>query len=200
MRKITLFMLMLVAALSAQAELYKWVDKSGGVHYSDQPPVGDVKNVERKKIGGNVIEGQDNFALREAARKFPVVLYANECGEPCNLARELLVKRGVPFTQKNPEASAADSIALKKLAGSLEVPTLAIGENNTLKGYLESSWTTALDAAGYPSTNTKAPSVEKAVAEKAAVEKAALEKAAAEKAKSKAGEAKKSASEKSAAN
>jgi glutaredoxin len=166
-RNITLFVLILSAALTAQAELYKWTDKSGGVHYSDQPPASDVKNVERKKIGGNVIEGQENFSLKDAARKFPVTLYANDCGEFCNQARELLTKRGIPFTLKNPEASAIDSAALKKLIGSLEVPTLRVGESSPIKGYLESSWTSALDVAGYPKTNPKAPSVEKAAAEKA---------------------------------
>ena len=177
MRNITLFVLVLTAALSAQAELYKWTDKSGGVHYSDQPPVGDVKNVERKKIGGNVIEGQDNFGLKEAVRKFPATLYTTDCGEPCTKARELLTKRGIPFTQKNPETSAEDSIALKKLVGALEVPTLVLGQTSPLKGLQESAWNASLDAAGYPSTNTKAPSTEKAVAEKMAAEKAAAEKA-----------------------
>jgi glutaredoxin len=170
-RNITLSILMLVTALSAQAELYKWTDKSGGVHYADQPPAGEVKNLERKKIGGNVIEGQDNFALKEAARKFPATLYASDCGEPCIKARELLTKRGIPFIQKNPETSAEDSIALKKLVGGLEVPTLMLGQTTPLKGWLESSWNASLDAAGYPSSNTKAPSTEKAVAEKAATEK-----------------------------
>jgi glutaredoxin len=175
---------MLATALSVQAELYKWTDKSGGVHYSDQPPSGDVKNVERKNIGGNVIEGQDNFALKEATRKFPATLYVSDCGEPCNKARELLTKRGIPFSTKNPETSAEDAVALKKLVGGLEIPTLVLGQTSPVKGFEETSWNASLDAAGYPSTNTKAPSVEKAAAEKTAAQKAAAEKAAAEKTKS----------------
>jgi glutaredoxin len=166
-KKVTLFMLMLAAAFSAQADLYKWVDKSGGVHYSDQPPPHDALKVEKKKIGGNVIEGQDNFALRDAARKFPVTLYASDCGEPCNQARELLTKRGIPFAQKNPENSAEDAAALKKLVGGLEVPTLVIGQTSPLKGLQESSWNASLDAAGYPTSNPNAPSVEKAKADSA---------------------------------
>lgn len=194
---------MLAFSISAQAELYKWTDKSGGVHYSDQPPAGDVKSIERKKIGGNVIEGQDNFALRDAARKFPVTLFINECGETCNNARALLTRRGIPFTQKNPESSAIDAAALKKLVGSLEVPTLAIGESSPIKGYLESSWNSALDVAGYPRTNPKAPSVEKAASEKAAAEKATQDKIAQEKAaaeNARAEQDKKPAREKSGAN
>lgn len=175
MKKITFLVFILAAAMNAQADLYKWVDKTGGVHYSDQPPPGDARKVEKKKLDTNVIEGQENFLLREATRKNPVTLYVLDCGEVCNKAKELLTKRGIPFTQKNPEASAIDAAALKKLIGSLEVPTMVVGENN-LKGYLESSWNAALTSAGYPVVNTKAPSVEKAEAEKMAKEKAAAEK------------------------
>jgi hypothetical protein len=35
--------LALCAALPAYAQLYKWVDSSGKVHYSDKPPPGNVK-------------------------------------------------------------------------------------------------------------------------------------------------------------
>jgi glutaredoxin len=201
-RNITLFILTLAATLSAQAELYKWTDKSGGVHYSDQPPSGDVKNVERKKIGGNVIEGQDNFGLKEAVRKFPATLYASDCGEPCTNARELLTKRGIPFAQKNPETSAEDSIALKKLVGGLEVPTLVLGQSGPLKGFQESSWNASLDAAGYPSSNTKAPSTEKALAEKTAAEKIkpTPDKKGDEQAKNKPEQDKKTTAEKPVAN
>jgi glutaredoxin len=178
-KKITLSIFILLTALQAQADLYKWVDKTGGVHYSDQPPPGDAVKVEKKKIDTNVIEGQDNFSLREATRKNPVTLYMNDCGETCNKAKELLTKRGVPFAQKNPEASAIDSVALKKLIGSNLVPTLVVGDNH-VQGYLESSWNTALTTAGYPVINTKAPSVEKAEAEKVAKEKATAEKAKSE--------------------
>jgi hypothetical protein len=34
---------------SAQAEVYKWTDKSGGVHYSDQPPSETAKSVPGTK-------------------------------------------------------------------------------------------------------------------------------------------------------
>ena len=186
MRNITLLVLMLAAAMSAQAELYKWTDKSGGVHYSDQPPVGDVQKVEKKNIGGNVIEGQGNFALADTARKFPVTLYVHDCGDICIKAKDILTKRGIPFAQKNPETSAIDAAALKKLIGTLEVPTMTIGEGTPLKGYLESTWTAALDSAGYPKVNPLAPSAVKAANEKAAAEKLAAEKIVVEKAKAEA--------------
>jgi len=38
-----------VLVLPAWADLYKWTDEKGNVHYSDQPPQGDVKKSEALK-------------------------------------------------------------------------------------------------------------------------------------------------------
>ncbi len=45
-----LIAVMLTATLSpVSAEVYKWVDKDGKIHYSDQPPIGsDAKKLKRK--------------------------------------------------------------------------------------------------------------------------------------------------------
>ena len=66
-------------------------------------------------------------------------------------ARSLLSNRGIPFAERNAEANPTDAEALRKLVGELRVPVLVIGEN-TLKGYEESTWQSALDTAGYPRT------------------------------------------------
>jgi uncharacterized protein DUF4124 len=38
-----------VLVLPAWADLYKWTDEKGNVHYSDQPPTGEVKKSESLK-------------------------------------------------------------------------------------------------------------------------------------------------------
>ncbi len=38
-----------VLVLPAWADLYKWTDENGKVHYSDQPPTGDVRKEESLK-------------------------------------------------------------------------------------------------------------------------------------------------------
>ena len=43
---------MLLAVLgNAQADTYRWVDKSGKVHYGDEPPADEAAQVEQKKFG-----------------------------------------------------------------------------------------------------------------------------------------------------
>lgn len=142
---------------SASAGMFRWVDKDGKVHYSDQAPPTDVKSAEQKKISGNVIENSElNIQLQDAMKRNPATLYANNCGEICDKARNLLKTRGVPHADKNPETpEIADE--LKKLAGSLEVPTLKLGTKH-IKGFEVGQWNTALDAAGYPKTSALRPS------------------------------------------
>lgn len=140
-----------LCAVSAHAELYKWVDKEGRTIYSDSPPPSDIKDVKSKKFGDNVSGPSDNlpYELREAARKNPVTLYANKCGDPCDGARRLLNSRGIPFAERNPETDPAAAEALKKLIGSLEAPVMVVGEE-VMRGFSESTWSGALTQAGYP--------------------------------------------------
>ena len=149
------FALSLAIAATANAqEIFRWVDKDGKVHYGDTlPPPAEVKNVQTKKLNDSVIE-QDAmpFAVATAVKNNPVTLYANNCGEACNDAKALLARRGIPFTEKNPASDPDAATALKALVGALQVPTLTIGAN-TLQGYEEGGWTTALTAAGYPRFN-----------------------------------------------
>ena len=149
------FVLSVTLAATANAqEIFRWVDKDGKVHYGDTlPPPAEVKNVQTKKLNDSVIE-QDAmpFAVATAVKNNPVTLYANNCGEACNEAKALLARRGIPFTEKNPASDPDAATALKALVGALQVPTLTIGAN-TLQGYEEGGWTTALTAAGYPRFN-----------------------------------------------
>ena len=144
-----------LAPVTADAQsVYRWVDKAGKVHYSDQPPPEDVKNVQQKRAGGGsaVEVSQLPYATQVAAQKNPVVLYgAPTCGTPCEQGRAVLAKRGIPFSEKDVSANEADAEALKKLVGTMDVPVITIGQNK-LKGYEEDTWNSALDAAGYPRT------------------------------------------------
>lgn len=143
----------LAAAVGAQ-EIFRWVDKDGKVHYGDRPPpAAEAKSVQTKKLGDSVIE-QDAvpFAVSTAMKNNPVTLYANNCGEACTNGKALLAKRGIPFSDKNPESDPAAAGALKAVAGALQVPTIVIGAIH-LSGFDEAGWNAALDTAGYPRFN-----------------------------------------------
>ena len=144
-----------VAATFAQAQstVYRWVDKDGKVQFTDSPPPSDAKSVTERRMGGGYIEeSQLPYATQMAAKRHPVTLYtSNDCGDLCAQGRALLSQRGIPFSEKNAQASQADQEALQKAAGSLSVPVLMVGESG-VKGFDEGGWNAALDRAGYART------------------------------------------------
>ncbi|MDH4215555.1 MAG: glutaredoxin family protein [Gallionella sp.] len=147
-----LWFCMAILALGAQAgEIYNWVDKEGKVHYSDTPPA-NVVDVERKKLSSQTPQIDDlPYETQRAQQNFPVVLYVTGgCGVPCDQARSLLNKRGIPFSEKLLQ-SQQEIDAFYKTSGSTGAPTLAIGKTY-LSGFLEAKWHSELDIAGYPKT------------------------------------------------
>ncbi|HEY7744485.1 MAG TPA: glutaredoxin family protein [Burkholderiales bacterium] len=132
------------------AQVYRWVDEKGNVEYRDTPPPASAKKVEQLRRGGGAVEAPSAlpFSVQQAAKNFPVTLWNSSCGAPCDQARAHLARRGVPHTEKDPQA---DIEAFKKLTGGLDVPVLYVGANR-IKGYLEGEWDSALDIAGYPRT------------------------------------------------
>jgi glutaredoxin len=141
------------AAAHAQSTVYRWVDRDGKVQFTDTPPPAHAKSVTEKRMGGGGEDaGQVPFATQIAARRHPVTLYvSDDCGDYCAQGRALLGKRGIPFSEKNPQRNPADAEALKQAIGVLEVPVLMVGAN-VVKGYGEESWQAALDQAGYART------------------------------------------------
>ena len=150
MKRIILGVLMLVATGTlAAAELYRWVDEKGNVEYRDTPPPSSAKKVEQRTVGGSTVEASSlPFSVQQAVKNFPVTLWNSTCGAPCDQARAHLARRGVPYSEKDPQN---DIEAFRKLTGGLEVPVLYVGSNR-IKGYFESEWDSALDIAGYPTT------------------------------------------------
>jgi len=136
--------------------VYQWKDEAGKTVFSDQPPPDrrtSEKNQKPRDIKSNVIDtsGPD-FNLKKAIQQFPITLWVNSCGEPCDEARQLLRKRRLPFATRNPLASQSDLNALRALSGETAVPVLQLGKQFE-QGFDAGRWEAALDAAGYPKAN-----------------------------------------------
>jgi glutaredoxin len=149
--------LLLVVAGSAGAQ-YKVVAPDGRVTYTDRAPSAEQGRVVTLN-GRNAPADEDAalpFELREAANRYPVTLYITPSGcEPCEPARALLRKRGIPYSERM-VATSEDTAALEKFSGSREAPTLTIGAQ-VVRGYSPELWNSYLDAAGYP-RESKLPS------------------------------------------
>lgn len=152
--------LLAVAALLATqlvaAQQYRWTDENGRVHYTDTPPPATAKDVQRKRMTGNAVGAQGSYTLAEAIKNSPVTLYSHpDCKEICQMARDVLNKRGVPFR----EVSANDQAKideLRRVSGSERVPVLVVG-NQVETTISAAAYNQALDLAGYPKAGAVPP-------------------------------------------
>ena len=66
--------LLAVALAGAQAQqMYRWVDKDGRVHYTQQQPLPDAKDVQRRSTASRAPQSPElPYATRLAAKNFPV--------------------------------------------------------------------------------------------------------------------------------
>ncbi len=149
MRTVVALALVIAAVSAGAAQLYRWVDEKGNVEWRDTPPPANAKSVEQRNIRSNTIDTSNMpFSVQRAMKDHPVTLWIFDCGKMCVDARSHLARRGIPHTERNAQANQEE---LKKATGSLEAPVLIVGSTQ-LKGYSESQWDGALDAAGYPRT------------------------------------------------
>src|SRR3954469_8093356 len=155
-RKALLIVLAMLAAGTAWAQQYRWVDEQGRVHYTDTPPPPSAKNAEKKNLKGSELGQQESYELMEAVRKAPVTLYTfTECHAPCQMARDVLNKRGVPFKEK--QVSSQQTLdELQKVSGGTNVPVMLVG-TQVEKNASPEAFNQALDVAGYPRAGVAKP-------------------------------------------
>ncbi|HYN60333.1 MAG TPA: glutaredoxin family protein [Rubrivivax sp.] len=137
-------------ALPASA-LYKVVGPDGRITYTDRPPSDTgsrVTPINRDSQAEAAPQDTLPQELRQATTRYPVTLYVTADCAPCDAARQLLVQRGVPFTEKR-VVSDDDAAALERVIGGRTVPSLTIG-SQALRGLSQTDWNAYLDAAGYP--------------------------------------------------
>ena len=143
-----------LTAVSAQAQTaYRWIGRDGQVNYSDQPPPPDAKDPSQAPLGApNLVDtGGPSYSEKRAARIFPVILYTGaDCVAECQLARDYLKRRGVPYREQLVK-SVADAAALEQATGSkvLMVPTILVGKT-ARQGFEAGAWDQLLESAGYP--------------------------------------------------
>jgi len=137
-----------LASMPAHA-LYKVVGPDGKVTYTDRPPVSPENKVGSvNTTGGGGSDASLPYELRQAAQRYPVVLYTTASCGPCESARALLRQRGIPFTERT-VVTPADSAAMQRLIGRTDVPAVTVG-SQVIGGYNAGETNTYLDAAGYP--------------------------------------------------
>lgn len=149
-------LLVLVAGTAHAQNVYRIVGPDGKVTFSDRPPPdANAQPARTPSTGPAQPNAQLPLELRQAANRFPVTLYTGADCAPCTSARNLLVSRGVPFTERTVSTN-EDITALQRLSGNASLPFGTIG-GQQLAGFSETEWTQYLDAAGYPKQSRLPP-------------------------------------------
>ncbi|MCL1961358.1 MAG: glutaredoxin family protein [Desulfovibrionaceae bacterium] len=138
----------LLLAGAAQAQIYRHVGPDGRVSYSGQPSAADSRATGGKASAGGAALP---YELSQTAQRYPVTLYTSNNCAACNTGRNLLISRGIPFSEKTVESN-DDIAALQRLSGGNDLPVLTIGQQR-LNGFSDQEWSQYLDAAGYPKTS-----------------------------------------------
>lgn len=148
---LTLVFVFFAGSVLAQAA-YRWIHpKTGETMFTDTPPPRNAKLLGRAQGGEEDAQAGLPYATRRAMEHFPVTLYTYaDCGTACKEARDLLNKRGVPFSEKEVKTR-EDQEELKALTGEATVPVLQAGKE-TVKGFQAEAYHNLLDLAGYPKT------------------------------------------------
>ena len=149
---ITARILLLYAAfvsLPAFAQLYRWTDDQGVIHYSDKAPArGDAKkfDIQVNSYAGPATVSTTSAPAAGAAKPQVKMLATAWCGY-CARARAYLKSRGIPFEELDVEKSAQGRQEYRELKGR-GVPIILVG-NQRMNGYDQGRLEGLLRAAGY---------------------------------------------------
>jgi glutaredoxin len=113
-----------LCALPCAAQVYKWTDADGRVHFSDKAPPDTAKKQETLKI---------QASPPAAAPQAQLVMYATSWCGYCRKARAHLASKGISYREVDIEASAANRSEYKALGGR-GVPFF-VKDGRTMRGF-----------------------------------------------------------------
>lgn len=132
---LTILLTSLVALPSGHAEIHKWVDENGRVHYSDQKPTTQktevLKNIEPQTYTHTTVFDLPDFLgffkSPEKTKKKKVVMYSTQKCSYCKRARRYFKSKNIPFVEKDINKSKQNEKEWQKLGGG-GVPIILIGK------------------------------------------------------------------------
>lgn len=158
-RSTALFVLtaLLYAANPTLADIYKWVDDNGTVHFSDSPPTGAKSgNAKRVDLPRNSapdaaanrqnISSPDQTPVKPAAKVVSntVEIYITDWCKYCKQAMAFMNANRINFTAYDVEKDASAARRVRELGGNGGVP-FAVVNGVTITGFSEGAYRQALN-------------------------------------------------------
>ena len=138
MMKIIIILLLLVV-FPSQAEIYKWVDENGKVHFSDRKP--ESEKTEELKLEVNTYthvtfeSSTVDIGLNRKTGSKKVVMYSTEWCGYCEKARRYFKKSKIRFTEYDIEKNAKAKRRYDKM-GAKGIPVILVGKKR-MNGFSE---------------------------------------------------------------
>ena len=133
----TIFLLLTV--VSASAEIYRWVDSQGKVHFTDKPPQAANTKTVKLKINSFTSPSVENFKFddklitKRKASVASVVMYSTEWCGYCKQASSYFRQNNIAFTEYDIEKSDKGKRDYQKMNGK-GVPIILVG-NKRMNGF-----------------------------------------------------------------
>ena len=142
MKYLVLLTTLLLVAGPSFAEIYRWVDEEGQVHFSDQKPISENFNEVQidDKIGSYQGISYSTYkaeASKTASKNEVVMFSASWCGY-CKKAERYFRKNKIQYTNYDIEKSSKGRRLYKQL-GARGVPVILVGTKR-MNGFSESGF------------------------------------------------------------
>jgi glutaredoxin len=143
--RLAILLALLIPAAKLPAEIYKWVDEQGQVHYSDRKPddqsVSEVPEDTRSYQGISYGTLEVDTGEVEARTNTPgatvVMLSASWCGT-CKKDKQYFRRNGIPFREYDIENSSRGKRLYEQL-GATGVPVILVGKQR-MNGFSEAGF------------------------------------------------------------
>lgn len=127
--------LLLSCAELATADVYKWTDEKGIIHYSDKKP----ENQEVVEIvGGTRTYESVSYDTSSVDTGKDVIIFSTSWCGTCKKAKTYMRRQGIPFTEYDIERSARGKSLYKQLDAT-GVPVILVGKER-MNGFSEAGF------------------------------------------------------------
>jgi len=137
---------LLSLSITVHADVYKWVDKTGRIHFSDQAPLNmESENIELGELvtytSAKVVDNDvaineapnENKSKAKKYRRKKVVMYSAAWCGVCTKAKKYFKKNRIPFKEYDIDKSKKGKNDFKKL-NARGVPVILVGKKR-LNGF-----------------------------------------------------------------
>lgn len=120
-----MFISSMLIYFSVQAEIYKWTDSEGSVHFTDKPPAEQKTEIIKLKINTyKNVEISKNYSVKAHTK---VLLYSTSWCGVCKKAKNYFRSNNIPFIEYDVEKS-SKGIKDYNAMGAKAVPIILIGQ------------------------------------------------------------------------